>query len=338
MDGKGTCPKPPRGAHPLFRPQTTQVLERVEKLDLDPVPRSPRRVQRKYRYNSENTDGLPPVHAKNPKGKRPKTSPATKWTPRPYTRRQTRTRAGHRSISSRLNSRSQDTGVDGCGTGDSAEVPPPTQAWSPWQAFEDHVREVAAMSLLMSFTPRHNLRFRASESFSKVMDQVAPKVPDTKTGQTARTPLSDSSDVESEPDIVPEKQAHSAVGLRCWAILRRHVKEMIMKRRNQKNQGWNFLRHTIKQMTDMERAREELYEKYLHNPDQWIAGLINAPEYLLRRLARAEATKATRALEEEAARLEEEARKEKERVEAKKAARKEARVCKSAVIHRERWR
>ena len=106
--------------------------------------------------------------------------------------------------------------------------------------------------------------------------------------------------------------------------------------------GWNFLRHTIKQMTDMERARQELYEKYIDNPDDWIKGLRNAPEYLVRRLQRAEeAKRARKQREEEEARLEEQ-RQLQEQQEAMRRARSAKQRAKSALhghlLHRERWR
>ena len=45
--------------------------------------------------------------------------------------------------------------------------------------------------------------------------------------------------------------------------------------------NWSFLRQHIANMSDVERTRQEMYDKYLYNPTSWTEGLSHYPEHLL---------------------------------------------------------
>ncbi|KAK2180544.1 hypothetical protein NP493_439g05022 [Ridgeia piscesae] len=76
---------------------------------------------------------------------------------------------------------------------------------------------------------------------------------------------------------------------RGWSIMRRGLHEQLLEHRKAHTAvGWNLLQHTLDQMTDAERARQTLYERYLYDPDpnSWASGLVNYPQFLLDRKQR----------------------------------------------------
>lgn len=66
---------------------------------------------------------------------------------------------------------------------------------------------------------------------------------------------------------------------RGWTLIRRHVREEAMKKKNKSSMQWSMLQHTMKQMKNMDSAREDLYRKYLNprNPRSWAEGLTSIP-------------------------------------------------------------
>ncbi|KAK2163060.1 hypothetical protein LSH36_86g02051 [Paralvinella palmiformis] len=68
---------------------------------------------------------------------------------------------------------------------------------------------------------------------------------------------------------------------RGWAMIRRHIEEKAVERKQKSSaMNWTFLRQTISHMTDLEKGRQSLYERYLVNPDSWKDGFTNFPNEL----------------------------------------------------------
>ena len=58
---------------------------------------------------------------------------------------------------------------------------------------------------------------------------------------------------------------------RRWHLVRIRVREMALeKRRSQSTFNWNVLRQHFNNMTNVQQARLELYDKYIRKPDDWI--------------------------------------------------------------------
>ncbi len=196
----------------------------------------------------------------------------------------------HSSVGSELGSDDVDS---------SSEVLSPTMVLRPktaWESFEEHVKQVNDSSLLLHFN-QNAAKFKSSDAFQRVMDDVRPKKEEMSVKARRRTTcsiLAGGDDESLNEYILKNKKNNRSnsqrlVGLRGWNILRMKVEEMKMQnRQSQTSFTWNFLRHTISQMTDMERAREKLYAKYIYHEEYWADGLKHIPEHLTRKLAKPE--------------------------------------------------
>ncbi len=72
---------------------------------------------------------------------------------------------------------------------------------------------------------------------------------------------------------------------RAWGLVRRHIEDVrVEKRKAAGSINWDFLRQTISAMSDMERARQDLYDKYLYKRNWWTEGLSQCPEHLRRKI------------------------------------------------------
>ena len=73
---------------------------------------------------------------------------------------------------------------------------------------------------------------------------------------------------------------------RAWGRLRGHVHTMMVERANQKSTvQWSILKQTLKNMSNMDRAREQLYERYLtpRVAPGWTEGLSYCPEHIFKK-------------------------------------------------------
>ncbi len=77
---------------------------------------------------------------------------------------------------------------------------------------------------------------------------------------------------------------------RGWKLLSRNFQEQHLEKKKQADvsTGWNLLIHAVKHMTDEEKARQVLYERYLNKTDFWAEGLVNYPQFLLERRQKGE--------------------------------------------------
>lgn len=102
-------------------------------------------------------------------------------------------------------------------------------------------------------------------------------------------------DSEDEPADSAETEATARrirAAERGWAKIRRHVREQAMARKHTgAAMSWSFLRQTISNMTDMEKTRNDLYEKYLNKPNQWMEGFQNFPKEVLLSSRRSDSSK-----------------------------------------------
>lgn len=103
----------------------------------------------------------------------------------------------------------------------------------------------------------------------------------------------DGADDQDEDEEVSQEQRQAADAARRrrkaaaqgWALIRRHIREKAMARKHtDAAMTWSFLRQTISNMSDMEKARRDMYDKYLNNPSSWMQGLSNVPKEVLDKL------------------------------------------------------
>ncbi|CAL1526915.1 unnamed protein product [Lymnaea stagnalis] len=73
-------------------------------------------------------------------------------------------------------------------------------------------------------------------------------------------------EISIEADLNTARQSKSSVtenAERGWRILRSHVRVLTAERRKRRSkQSWDLLRYTVKGMTNMERTRLDLYQRY----------------------------------------------------------------------------
>ncbi len=177
---------------------------------------------------------------------------------------------------------------------------PPTSAWD---AFETHLKSVNENNMLMEFENK-TLDFKCSEPFKKIMNEMAPKPKvkkperqesESKVGvafEEKEEDKEEDSDEESDlDDDLEDDEAQTRRrrrrALRAWALIKRNIQEMRMERRKSAGSiNWDFLRQTITALTDMEKARQELYDKYIYKPNWWADGLSQCPDHLLRKYSK----------------------------------------------------
>lgn len=68
---------------------------------------------------------------------------------------------------------------------------------------------------------------------------------------------------------------------RAWGRLRLHITETAMKNNSKESiLGWRFLRLAVSSLSNLEKTRKELYERYLEKPESWTDALVNCPDHL----------------------------------------------------------
>lgn len=68
---------------------------------------------------------------------------------------------------------------------------------------------------------------------------------------------------------------------RAWRRLRLHITETAMKNNSKESiLGWRFLRLAVSSLSNLEKTRKELYERYLEKPESWTDALVNCPDHL----------------------------------------------------------
>ena len=143
--------------------------------------------------------------------------------------------------------------------------------------------------------------FKCSDVFKRIMTELGPKK--TKKGDkrmSTSTVVSKNNDALAEADESEEdeddeddefldgetedERRRRRRAQRAWSLVRRHIQELRVERRMAVGGiNWDFLRQTISAMSDMEKARHELYERYIYKPNWWADGLTRCPDNLVRK-------------------------------------------------------
>ena len=80
-----------------------------------------------------------------------------------------------------------------------------------------------------------------------------------------------------DPNITPQRKA----AIKAWNLIRTKIEEVADEnKKNSTSFNWTFLSQHIAYMTDQQKARQDLYDKYIHNTNTWADGLVNYPHYL----------------------------------------------------------
>lgn len=75
------------------------------------------------------------------------------------------------------------------------------------------------------------------------------------------------------------RQQRRETARKAWGLIRQKIQEVALSRRDI-SFNWKFLGQHISNMAAKEKAREELYEKYLYGDmDWWAQGLVNYPHH-----------------------------------------------------------
>ena len=103
------------------------------------------------------------------------------------------------------------------------------------------------------------------------------------TEKTAEEDGEENAEIQSEDNNVKTAKRGAQ---RAWRVVRRHIREQrVEKRTATGSMNWDFLRQTLAAMTDLERTRQELYDKYLYRINWWTEDLTQCPERLRFRIA-----------------------------------------------------
>ncbi|KAL4236517.1 hypothetical protein ACF0H5_004903 [Mactra antiquata] len=95
-------------------------------------------------------------------------------------------------------------------------------------------------------------------------------------------------EAENKENAEPES-AVQVCAKRGWKVLKRGVNETVMEHKLQSTKlNWSMLQHTLKQMTNTERARQDLYERYGIVPTTLPDGTVVCENRMLSERARAQ--------------------------------------------------
>ena len=167
-----------------------------------------------------------------------------------------------------------------------------------WQAFQQEINNIDDCSAMFKSNNAVPVRARSSEAFNRVMGDMKAKQAEQRAaaeaakqaGETSRPDdIIEVDEYESEseeedpasveaPAISPLRQA----ALRGWQIIRRNIQDVAMEHKKKNSSfSWAFLRQHISNMTDTEKARQDLYQKYIYKPSTWWSeGLVNFPAHI----------------------------------------------------------
>ena len=117
----------------------------------------------------------------------------------------------------------------------------------------------------------------------KGVSEAKAKERQQETEANHSTSESGTSDSDDEPDV--RKTPAFRDMSRGWKLLNMQVKEKQREKKKKKEGlcGWNLLSKTVTYLTNEQKARQELYDKYLNKPNSWAEGLVNYPEFLRER-------------------------------------------------------
>ena len=131
---------------------------------------------------------------------------------------------------------------------------------------------------------------RSSDVFKKIMNDFEPLIvekyrvvsiseddPELNTLHNIQEAMDQMSIPEDTEDGIPYNHPSRVMARRRWQIIKRYIMEKQRKRGG--NLAWTMLKHTIKNISNVERGRQRLYEKYLNprRPRQWAEGIKSIP-------------------------------------------------------------
>ena len=174
-----------------------------------------------------------------------------------------------------------------------------------WRDFEQHIRCIDTDSV--SFQAKE-LAKKSSQPFQEVMteleeerqkkllrkksikDRISMVGKMQKFKMRAMVELAKDAEeiAEEEEETEPRQLKHSemSTGKKAWRLLSQRVKEKALEEnRNKSMGGWNLIALTVKRLSDTEKARQDLYEKYIYKQDAWTEGFVNYPKAFLERRA-----------------------------------------------------
>ena len=164
------------------------------------------------------------------------------------------------------------------------------QPQSAWEAFEEQIKMADDTSGFTYGKRRINqMPTSGSDTFHRVMKQVAVK---SQRGRNRNlcdprgamvTEVID--DIEDDDDEYGESSAVTKMAAsRGWMLIRRTLEDISKERKNaDASFNWSFLRQHLFHMSDMQRARQELYERYIFKPNTWADGLIDYPYHFFKK-------------------------------------------------------
>ena len=91
-------------------------------------------------------------------------------------------------------------------------------------------------------------------------------------------------EIEDDEDIAACNKSSAVAKMtarRGWMRIRHTLDNIAKERKNDASLSWSFLRQHLFHMSDMERARQELYQRYIYKPNTWADGLKEYPYHLL---------------------------------------------------------
>ncbi|KAI0242590.1 hypothetical protein LSAT2_012386 [Lamellibrachia satsuma] len=111
-------------------------------------------------------------------------------------------------------------------------------------------------------------------------EENAQKAAESRAPSPEESPVTTDDDTDEDSFEAFVQDHERAITLRRWALVRRKMDEMYLeKKKTSATLNWSFLRHAVQTRTTMEEVRQQLYKKYLENPNSWwTEGFINFPE------------------------------------------------------------
>ena len=152
------------------------------------------------------------------------------------------------------------------------------------------------------YTTRHTIPSitKCSETYQRVMKQFRVNrtgaarirrhlahVNESSRGQNNMEEVEYLENSDEEPELAQSSRVTKLAAQRGWSLIRRTIDDIAKERKNaDASFNWSFLRQHLMHMSDMQRARQELYERYIYKPNTWVDGLSEFPAHLFKKRKR----------------------------------------------------
>lgn len=125
---------------------------------------------------------------------------------------------------------------------------------------------------------------RSTMVASRMLQAAVVKGQEDREREEEQRLLEEAESKEQEPESVVQVCAK-----RGWKVLKREVNETVMEHKVQPTKlNWSMLQHTLKQMTNTEKTRQDLYERYGIVPTTLPDGTVVCENQMLSERARAQ--------------------------------------------------